>query len=124
MPPPDRDDHHHHAEYGRHITSTEAERIATAAAKVASEDALNELMASFGVARGNIESMEAFKEDLHFASRLRRRDGIWADLDFLNAMRCGSVKAAARVGLTILTLLTGAFVYGMAGWLKSWLRHP
>lgn len=106
------------------ISTTEAERIAVAAAKLASNDALNELMATFGVARGNVESVEKFKEDLRTARKLKERPDLWLDLDFLHAMRSGSVKAAARVGLTILTILTGAFLYGVWGWLKTAVRIP
>lgn len=109
-------------DYEKRVETTEAERIAVAAAKLASNDALNELMASFGVARGNVESVEKFRSDLHFLRALHARPEIWNDLDFLNAMRTGSVKAAARVGLTILTLLTGAFLYGLWGWIKTALR--
>lgn len=92
------------------------------AAKVATTDALNELLATLGIARGNTESVENFKKDLFFLRQLRERKEVWQDLDFLAAMRSGSLKAAARVGLTILTLLTGAFAYGMMAWLKSVFR--
>lgn len=93
--------------------------MAIACAKLASTDALNELMGTFGVARGNVESVERFRQDLMFLRQLRMREEIWPDLDFLAAMRNGSVKAAARVGLTILTLLTGALAYGMWDWFRT-----
>lgn len=113
--PPDQ----HSRGYEHHITTTDAERLALAAAKVATTDALNELLATFGVARGSVDSVEAFRKDLMFLRSMRSRKDIWPDLDFLQAMRNGSVKAAARMGLTILTLLTGAFAYGMVAWLKT-----
>lgn len=115
---PDRDDHRHR-DYENRVPTGEAERIAIAAAKLASNDCMNEFFADLGISRGNVESMERFRNDLAFLRSLRQRKEVWQDLDFLAAMRGGSVKAAARVGLTILTLLTGAFAYGMVSWLKS-----
>lgn len=111
--------HDAHRDYEARVATTEAERIAIAAAKVATTDALNELLGTLGIARGNVESVERFRKDLMFLRQLREREEIWQDLDFLAAMRSGSLKAAARVGLTILTLLTGAFAWGMLAWLKS-----
>lgn len=96
--------------------------MALAAAKVATTDALNELMATFGVARGSVDSVERFREDLLFLRQLRQRKEVWQDLDFLCAMRSGSVKAAARVGLTLLTLLTGALAVGVIQWLRTYFR--
>lgn len=109
----------HHLDYEGHVSTTESERRAIAAAKVATTDALNELLQTLGIARGNAESVDRFREDLLFLRQLRQRREIWQDLDFLAAMRSGSVKAAARVGLTILTLLTGALAYGIVQWLRT-----
>ena len=108
-----------HLDYEHRVDSTEAERIALAAAKLATTDALNELLATFGVSRGNAESVERFRQNLMFLRQMHEREEIWQDLDFLSAMRNGSVKAAARVGLTIITLLTGALAYGVVAWLKT-----
>lgn len=90
-----------------HVTSTEAERIAVVSAKLAANEALTELLASLGIARGNIESMEEFK----------------ADLRFVRSIREGSVKAGARFFMTIVTLFAGAFAYGFVEWLRASLGH-
>jgi hypothetical protein len=56
-----------HKDYEHRVPITEAERIAVAAAKLATNDTLNELMALFGVSRGDIDSVEKFKRNLMFA---------------------------------------------------------
>lgn len=97
-----------HKDYEQRVTTTEAERIAIAAAKLAVNDALNEWMALFGVARGNIESVEKFKRDLLFIRDLRE----------------GSEKAKSRFWLTLVAMFAGAFAYGMVAWIRDVFRHP
>lgn len=90
-------------DYERRVETTESERIALAAAKLATNDSLNELFATFGVNRANVESLEEFK----------------ADLRFIRSIRQGSAKAGARFAMTIVTLFAGAFAYGLVEWLRS-----
>jgi len=92
-----------HKDYEHRVPITEAERIAVAAAKLATNDALNELMALFGVSRGNVESVERFKRDLMFVRDLRE----------------GSEKAKSRFYLTIVAMFAGAFAYGTIAWLRT-----
>lgn len=98
----------HHKDYEKRVPTTEAERIAVAAAKLAATDALNELLALFGVSRGNIESVDKFKRDLMFVRDLRE----------------GSERAKSRFYLTIVAIFAGAFAYGMVQWLREAFRHP
>ncbi len=95
-------------DYEKRVTTTEAERIALAAAKLAVNDALNEWMALFGVSRGNLESVEKFKRDMLFIRDLRE----------------GSERAKARFWLTIVAIFAGAFAYGSISWLRDWLTKP
>jgi hypothetical protein len=97
-----------HKDYEPRVSTTEAERIAVTAAKLATTDALNELLALFGVSRGNIESVEKFKRDLLFVRDLRE----------------GSEKAKSRFYLTLVALFAGAFAYGFVSWLKTALMKP
>lgn len=100
---------HQHRDYEHRVASTEAERIAITAAKLATNDALNELLALFGVSRGNIESVEKFRRDLLFMRDLRE----------------ASEKAKSRFYLTLVAIFAGAFAYGMISWLKTALsKHP
>lgn len=92
-----------HRDYEDRVETTEAERIAVAAAKLACNDALNEWMALFGVSRANLESVEKFKRDLMFVRDLRE----------------GSEKAKSRFYLTIVAIFAGAFAYGVISWLKA-----
>lgn len=92
-----------HRDYEKRVETTEAERIAIAASKLAVNDALNELFESLGVARGSIASMEEFRSDLRF----------------IRSIRNGSVKAGARFAMTIVTLFAGAFAYGFWEWIKE-----
>lgn len=92
-----------HRDYENRVETTEAERIAVTAAKLACNDALNEFMALFGVNRANLESVEKFKRDLMFIRDLRE----------------GSEKAKSRFYLTIVAIFAGAFAYGMVSWLKT-----
>lgn len=94
-----------HRDYEQRVSTTEAERIAVAAAKLATNDALNELLALFGVSRGNIDSIEKFKRDLLFVRDLRE----------------GSEKARSRFYLTLVALFAGAFAYGFIAWIKATL---
>lgn len=93
-------EHQDHSEI--FVTSTMAERIAVTAAKMAAETALNELLATLGVARGNVDSMNELR----------------ADLMFIRSIRHGSVKAGARFFLTIVTLFAGAFAYAVVDYFK------
>lgn len=95
-----------HKDYEHRVTTTEAERIAVTAAKLATNDAMNELLALFGVSRGNIESVERFKRDLLFVRDLRE----------------GSEKAKSRFYLTLVALFAGAFAYGFVAWLREAFR--
>lgn len=94
-------------DYEHHIPTTEAERIAIAAAKVATTDALNELLGLFGVSRGNVESVESFKRDLMFMRDLRE----------------GSEKAKSRFYLTLVALFASAAGYSMWSWIKDLFKH-
>jgi hypothetical protein len=102
-----------HRDYENRVPTTEAERIAITAAKLAVNDAMNELFAQLGVARGSVESMEEFKADIRFARALRKRPEIWLDIEFIHALRCGSAKAGSRVFFTLLTIIT----VGIAAWI-------
>lgn len=95
-----------HKDYENRVTTTEAERIAVAAAKLAVNDSLNELLALFGVSRGNIDSVEKFKRDLLFVRDLRE----------------GSEKAKSRFYLTLVALFAGAFAYGFVAWIREALK--
>lgn len=98
-----------HKDYEHRVDTTEAERIAIAAAKLATTDALNELLALFGVSRGNVESVEKFRRDLMFMHDLRE----------------SSEKAKSRFYLTLVALFAGAFAYGMVSWVRDALaKHP
>lgn len=98
-----------HLDYENRVPSTEAERIAIAVAKLAVNDALNELLALLGVARGNQDSINELR----------------ADLVFIRSIRQGSVKAGSRFFLTIVTLFAGGVAYGFVDWLRTWLTaHP
>src|SRR5689334_17454703 len=100
---------HQHKDYENRVTITEAERIAIAAAKLATNDALNELLGLFGVSRGNVESVEKFRRDLLFMRDLRET----------------SEKAKSRFYLTLVAIFAGAFAYGMISWIKTALsRSP
>ena len=90
-------------DYEHRVPTTEMERIAVASAKLATNDALNELLGLFGVSRGNIDSVEKFKRDLMFVRDLRE----------------GSEKAKSRFYLTIVALFAGAFAYGVISWLRA-----
>lgn len=92
-----------HKDYEDRVQTTEAERIAIAAAKLATNDAMNELLAMFGVSRGNVESVENFKRDLMFMRDLRE----------------GSEKAKSRFYLTLVALFASAFAYSMWTWIKD-----
>lgn len=94
-----------HRDYEKRVASTEAERIAIAAAKLAVNDALNEIFASLGIARGNLDSMESFR----------------ADLGFIRTLRLGSSKAGGRFIMTVVTLAATAFAYGLWSWAKATL---
>lgn len=90
-------------DYENRVATTEAERIAVAAAKLATTDALNELLALFGVARGNIDSVESFKRDLMFMRDLRE----------------GSERAKSRFYLTLVALFASSVAYGMWHWFRD-----
>lgn len=94
-----------HRDYEKRVATTEAERIAITAAKLAVNDALNEVFAAFGVSRGNVESMEEFR----------------ADLGFIRTLRVGSSKAGGRFIMTVVTLAATAFAYGLWSWAKATL---
>jgi hypothetical protein len=118
-------DHPHasrHQDYEHRVSTTEAERIALAASKLAGNDILNETFALFGVARGNVESVEEFKKDLMFVRTLRKRPELWQDVEFLHALRQGSLKAGSRVFFTILTIVTGGVVVGFWAWFWNWVK--
>lgn len=106
-------------DYENRVPSTEVERIAVAAAKLACTDALNELFAQMGVNRANFESMDSFRKDIVFIRQLRKRTEIWNDLEFLRGVRMGSAKAGARFAMALVTIFAGAFAYGMWSWLKA-----
>lgn len=98
-----------HRDYEHRVTTTEAERIAITAAKLATTDALNELLGLFGVSRGNLDSVEKFRRDLLFMRDLRE----------------ASEKAKSRFYLTIVAIFAGAFAYGMISWMRTALsKHP
>jgi hypothetical protein len=103
------------------VETTEAERIAITAAKLAVTDALNELFASFGIERGNFQSMESFKDDIKFLRSLRRRDGVWHDLDFVRNVRQGSISAGRRFGFALIVIAAGAFAVGLGSAVKDWV---
>ena len=113
-----------HKEYENRLETTEQERIALAAAKLAVNDALNELFAQLGVNRASIESMTQFRKDLEFARHLRKRPELWEDLSFLTSVRSGSAKAGSRFLMALITIFAGAFALGMWGWLKSMFIPP
>ena len=92
-----------HKDYEHRVFTTEAERIALAAAKLAANDVMNETLALFGVSRGNQASVDEFR----------------ADLGFIRVIRTGSVKAGVRFGLTIVTILATGFAYGVWSWVKA-----
>ncbi len=92
-----------HLDYEKRVATTEAERIAITSAKLAVNDAMNELFASLGVNRANFESMQELRDDLAFVKSLRR----------------GSVKAGVRVFFTLLAIITTAFAWGMWQAFKS-----
>ncbi len=106
-------------DYEHRVPSTEVERLAVAASKLAVNDALNELFTQMGVNRANFDSMEAFKKDIQFIRSLRKRNEIWSDLEFLHGVRTGSAKAGARFALALVTIFAGAFAYGMVSWMRG-----
>jgi hypothetical protein len=95
-------------DYENRIATTEAERIAITAAKLAVNDAMNELFSQLGVARGSVESMEKFRRDLMF----------------MRDLRDASDKAKSRFYMTLVALFAGAFAYGIIAWLKDALSKP
>lgn len=98
-------------DYEKRVPSSEAERMMVACAKLALIDAQSEFLTLFGVNSANVESVEEFKKDLMFVRSFRKREGIWRDIEFLSSARAGTVKAACVVFVTMLTILTTAFVY-------------
>lgn len=107
--------------YEDRVKSTEAERIAIVAAKLAVTDAMTEMWAAFGVDRSNFESIEAFKSDLRFVRQVRKRDGIWHDLDFIRTVRNGSVSAGRRFVLAVVLVIATSFAVGAGSALKDWV---
>lgn len=85
------------------VHSTEAERIAVAAAKLACQDTLNELFSSLGIDRANMTAMKEFRDDLTFIRNVRE----------------GAFTAGSRFALTLVTVFAGAFAYGMVQWLRA-----
>jgi hypothetical protein len=77
--------------------------IALAAAKEGSRQTLNETFALMGVNLMNFDDMKEFREDL----------------DFVRSMRTGVHKVSARVGITIITTITGALAIAIWEALKS-----
>jgi hypothetical protein len=111
-----------HRDYEKRVPSTEMERLAVAAAKLACTDALNELFAQMGINRADFEAMESFREDVKFIRSLRKRKELWSDLSFLNSLRSGSVKAGTRFAMALITIIAGGFAYGMYSWFQAWIR--
>lgn len=93
---------HRHKDYAGRVEATELERIAVTAAKLATNEALNELLALFGVARER---------------RIRGEAQVGLVVSFRNFAR--ALKAKCRFYLTIVALFAGAFAYGIVSWLKT-----
>lgn len=106
--------------YRDRIPTTEAERIAITAAKLAVTDVMSEMFVLFGIDRGNAQSIESFREDLAFARTLRKRKDIGKDLDFLASIRDGAVTAGKRAALITLSIVVVAFVMGVGQALRDW----
>ena len=109
-------------DYDQRVETTDAERIALAAAKLVGNDLLNEMYASFGVNRADVESMKKFRKDLEFIRTLRERDDIVKDLEFLTSVREGSIKAGSRFVLALITIFAASFAWGMATGFREWLK--
>jgi len=114
---PNRDSEHR--DYENRVPTTEAERIAVAAAKLAGNDVMNETFALIGVARGSVDSVEEFRADLAFVRALRKRPEIWKDFDFLQSARLGSIKAGAKLFMTVFTMATGAAAFWLFNAIKA-----
>lgn len=88
------------------ISSTESERIAVTAARMASKETLSEAFSLLGIALGNQDSINEFR----------------ADLMFIRSIRKGSAKATTRFFMTMVTLFAGALAYGLVDWFRTWVR--